>query len=290
MDYLNNLIGNVFDDYIVESVNNKEITIKCLICSNIKKIKTHQIKTCSYKHSASNCKDKYYINEIGKIYEDYQIISVLGKYNKSPEVYCKAKCLRCDTIAITKLSAIKKGLKHGKYCIKQLSNSDIKKVIIERFYDMYNRCNNPNNNNYLHYGGRGIKLMYDNPIDLYNDFAEELKNHAKIHGLHNSTFDRIDVNGNYEKSNLRITTQTIQNINTTRKRLFIVKKGNEVILSDSAMEVGRKYKANGRAIGNLIRGKSKSSFGFRLVGVYSPNSNINELIRKENVTTNLVMS
>lgn len=291
-DYLSNLIGVSIEDYTFVSVtdDNKIIAI-CNKCSNHKIIKTCNLKTISFKHSASSCSDNYYNNEIGNIYGDFKIINILGKIHKNiPEVYCEAKCLKCNITVVKKLSSIQKLIYHGVECIKSLEDSEIKKVVIERFNDMQQRCNNPNNDNYSHYGGRGIKLLYNSSIELYNDFKDELKHHAKQFGLSNSTFDRIDVNGNYEKSNLRIATRSIQNVNKRNKRLFIIKRNDDIVISDSAMEVGRVYKINGRAIGNLIRGNSKSSFGFKLIGVYNPDINIKELIRKENVTTNLIMS
>ena len=75
---------------------------------------------------------------------------------------------------------------------------------MERYYNMYQRCNNPNDSGYEHYGGRGIKLEYENAIDLYFDFIDEFRKLAETNPINTISFDRIDINGNYCKNNLRL--------------------------------------------------------------------------------------
>ena len=60
--------------------------------------------------------------------------------------------------------------------------------------NMRSRCNNPNNQDYSQYGGRGITCC-----DRWKRFANFLEDMGeRPEGL---TIDRIDVNGNYEPSN-----------------------------------------------------------------------------------------
>lgn len=56
------------------------------------------------------------------------------------------------------------------------------------------RCNNPNNNKYLLYGGRGIEFRFKD----FEEFFAELG--PRPIGM---TLDRIDPNGHYEKGNVR---------------------------------------------------------------------------------------
>lgn len=74
--------------------------------------------------------------------------------------------------------------------------------------NLKNRCNNPNNSRYAHYGGRGIKVCDSwktSFINFYNDMGERPTPYHSI--------DRIDNDGNYEPSNCRWATNSQQNLN-----------------------------------------------------------------------------
>ena len=72
--------------------------------------------------------------------------------------------------------------------------------------NMRSRCNNPNNQDYSQYGGRGITCC-----DRWKRFANFLEDMGeRPEGL---TIDRIDVNGNYEPSNCCWATPKEQNSN-----------------------------------------------------------------------------
>lgn len=74
---------------------------------------------------------------------------------------------------------------------------------------MKQRCNNPKNKDYKHYGARGIKVCprWNLYLNFYEDMGE------KPEGL---TLDRIDNNGNYELSNCRWVTQKEQILNSRK--------------------------------------------------------------------------
>lgn len=85
-----------------------------------------------------------------------------------------------------------------------------------RFYRIWvamrQRCNNPNNDNYDRYGGRGIKVSerwdsFENFIhDMYPTYADNL------------TINRINNDGNYEPLNCEWATMLEQAQNTSRNR------------------------------------------------------------------------
>jgi len=61
---------------------------------------------------------------------------------------------------------------------------------------MRQRCQNPNNTKYSHYGGRGIKVCA-----RWEDFANFLADMGEPEA--GMTLDRIDVDGDYEPSNVK---------------------------------------------------------------------------------------
>lgn len=73
------------------------------------------------------------------------------------------------------------------------------------------RTTNPKNDNYEHYGGRGIK-MCDSWLNSFENFYKDMGERPE--GM---TLDRIDVNGNYEPGNCRWAAQTTQTRNTRQR-------------------------------------------------------------------------
>lgn len=107
-----------------------------------------------------------------------------------------------------------------------------------RLYHIHNsmkdRCNNPNDQHYKNYGGRGIKVCdYWNGKDGFlNFYVWSMQNGYK----ENLTIDRIDVNGNYEPSNCRwATTEQQANNKRTNKRYEV--NGESLLIK----EVAEKY-------------------------------------------------
>lgn len=73
--------------------------------------------------------------------------------------------------------------------------------------DMKQRCNNPNNDNYNHYGGRGIKVC-KRWNDSFSNFLEDMGERPE--GM---TLERKNNDGNYEPSNVKWATWHQQNSN-----------------------------------------------------------------------------
>lgn len=73
--------------------------------------------------------------------------------------------------------------------------------------NMKQRCYNEKNPEYVNYGGRGI-IVCDRWINSFKTFLSDI---GRIpDGL---SLDRIDNNGNYEPSNCRLTTMSVQGFN-----------------------------------------------------------------------------
>ena len=75
------------------------------------------------------------------------------------------------------------------------------------WHDMKQRCNNPKNYKFKDYGGRGITYCkeWEQFVNFLNDMGEKPDD---------KTLDRIDVDGNYSKSNCRWATHEEQAQNT----------------------------------------------------------------------------
>jgi hypothetical protein len=80
---------------------------------------------------------------------------------------------------------------------------------------MKQRCYNEHRKYYPDYGGRGIKVCSE-----WHDFAN-FREWALSNGYQdNLSIDRIDVNGNYEPSNCRWTTNVEQQRNCRNNRMI----------------------------------------------------------------------
>lgn len=86
---------------------------------------------------------------------------------------------------------------------------------------MIYRTTNNKSTDWSRYGGRDIKVCdkwKNDFMSFYLDMFDGYKKHCDTYGLKNTTIDRIDVNGNYEKSNCRWATLKEQQNNKTTNR------------------------------------------------------------------------
>lgn len=105
------------------------------------------------------------------------------------------------------------------------------------------RCCNPNNIHYRHYGGRGITICDSWRSDFANFLNDMGRRPEKGYSV-----ERIDNNGNYEMSNCKWATKKEQN-NNTRKNIFIEMDGEKL----TAAMWGEKLGINSNIITSRIR-------------------------------------
>lgn len=96
---------------------------------------------------------------------------------------------------------------------------------------MIDRCNNPKNDRYYDYGGRGIKVC--NRWLKFKNFYTDMGNRPK-----DKTLDRIDVNGNYTPENCRWATRE-QQYSNMRSNIFLEYNGEKLTLSQWSKKINK---------------------------------------------------
>ena len=97
------------------------------------------------------------------------------------------------------------------------------------------RCNNPLNKNYNHYGGRGIIIC-----DEWRDSFETFINDMGVKPTIKHSIDRIDNNGNYCKENCKWSTQ-IEQVKNRRTTIVVELDDQKLCLKDACKISGIKY-------------------------------------------------
>lgn len=148
-------------------------------------------------------------------------------------------------------ATIERSTKHG-FARRGKNCSSIYHV----WYEMKDRCNNPNNKQYRNYGGRGIHICdeWNNSFIAFKDWA--FQNGYAI-GL---TIDRIDNDRGYEPLNCRWTDYKTQ-ANNTRNCKFItfgddtktIKQWSETLDISYSAIMGRKQRNKNLSYESIIK-------------------------------------
>lgn len=85
--------------------------------------------------------------------------------------------------------------------------------IYYKWANMRDRCNNPSCKQYVNYGGRGIKVCEE--WNVFENFLNDMG--VPEDGL---SLDRIDVDGDYSKSNCRWADRKTQSNNRRNSKLY----------------------------------------------------------------------
>jgi len=148
----------------------------------------------------------------------------------------------CGNTIVTTRQNLKKGDTRSCGCLKtettknrMMTHGDSKTVLYKRWKAMRKRCANPNNADYPHYGGRGIRVC-----DEWQDYRA-FKEWALSHGYSDDlSIDRIDVDGNYEPNNCRFISMKEQ-CNNRSSNICVTYKGKNYTIAELAELTGIQY-------------------------------------------------
>lgn len=149
---------------------------------------------------------------IGDIYNNLTVIS-FSHSNKQYAKFYECICT-CGNLTIVNQSKLKSGHTTSCGCIRKtkLANGDIRRIhgetkskLYKVWTQMKQRCNNTLDRGYHKYGAKGIKVCSE--WQQYLPFKEWALSNGYTEGL---SIDRKDGTKNYEPSNCRWVTSTIQ--------------------------------------------------------------------------------
>ncbi len=160
-----------------------------------------------------------------------------SKAYKEPHWVCKCDCGNTKSLPSFR---IRKGITKSCGCLasetcamRGYRHGGFGTVEYASWNAMLSRCYNNKVDSYKHYGGRGI-VVCEEWLKFENFIRDMGKKPRK-----NYSIDRIDVDGNYEKSNCRWATPKVQSRNKRNNR-WVELNGERLVLSDWAVRVGIK--------------------------------------------------
>lgn len=177
----------------------------------------------------------------GKVFDNLTVIGKSNKRNKHYQMYWKCLCV-CGKECYKLRTHLIRQKRISCGCLTFKFRADMNKTHgmhktseYNSWSNMRQRCQNPNNHVYHHYGGRGIKVC-ERWEDFGNFIADMGRKPTPKHSI-----DRIDVNGNYEPSNCRWATQKEQNNNRSNNRYITYKnKTNTLSQWSDILQINQK--------------------------------------------------
>jgi len=187
------------------------------------------------------------INCTGKTYGRLKVLSECTKIKgKKRKVLCLCCCGNKTLVYLGHLSA---GRTKSCGCLRKemlTTHGKRKTQEYEVWINMKRRCFNKNVPEYRNYGNRGITVC----VEWENSFETFIRDMGP-RPTSSHSIDRIDVNGNYEKSNCKWSTRQEQALNRRNNRI-VSYKGEQMPLSKACEMAGINYSS---ALRRLDRGK-----------------------------------
>lgn len=167
-------------------------------------------------------------NLIGKRYGKLVVIKFLGRGNNGKRYYWECKC-DCGKTTKTGADHFNRVRSCGE-CLSDISHTKLYYV----WKAMLGRCENPKDQGFHHYGGRGITVCEE-----WHD-CRVFYNWAMKHGYREGlTLDRKNNDGPYSSKNCRFVTMR-KNVNNRRTTIWIEHDGQRRTLVEWAAHLGLK--------------------------------------------------
>lgn len=159
-------------------------------------------------------------------------LKVIKSVGKSPRGNYLWECIcNCGKTKIVMSSNLIKGNTKSCGCLFKevhLKSHKTHGLTHSRFYNIYQmmlrRCNNPKENCYPRYGGRGIKVKWTSFEEFKNDMYKSYLKHVNKFGEKQTQIDRINNNSNYSRKNCKWSTLKEQAQNTRKNIYFTFDK------------------------------------------------------------------
>jgi hypothetical protein len=203
----------------------------------------------------------------GMQFGKWKVIKRNGYEENGKEVYwfCECSCEK-QTLRNVRGYDLRSGKSKSCGCVSQEKASKLFKswtkhnMCDTNFYRVWcnikDRCLNKNCKAYKNYGDRDIKICEEwlDFMNFKNDMYDSYLQHCEEYGNKETTIERKDVNGDYNKNNCTWATKTEQNVN--KRNVIIIEIEGE---KHAIPEWGRLYDLKSQVIRNRyskgVRGK-----------------------------------
>lgn len=260
LEWKNKIIN---DMKIIEYIEPSKIKLQCIYCRKERVIERSQLNHFLKLKTKLQCiNDDCRLNRLLQ----HDKMTKIDTYTKNGIRYVKYKCNDCGAIRETPYTNFIK----AEHCIQRCT---------KYFYELYNVTKDEikfmrgswssilmRTEKHEHY--LNIKNLYKDYVDFVKDILPKLQEYKKKHNIKNIknkkmeySVDRINPNRHYEANNTRIASIKLQSINQKRSHnKFLIQNINtkEILLSNSTPDTAKCLQVTVGAIGNLLRGSSKT--------------------------------
>ena len=188
------------------------------------------------------------INLIGQKFGRLKVVEQSNNLHNRIAWLCKCNCGNYKVVTSTDLKTNKVrscGCLRKETTIKTTQKNATHHLTNTRLYKIWNsmkqRCYYKKQKEYNNYGGRGIKVCDEWKKDFMSFYNWAIQNgYDENKTTKEQSIDRIDVNGNYEPNNCRLTTMKKQQNNRSNNR-YIYYKNKKYTIAELSYKLNINY-------------------------------------------------